>query len=510
MGIPSYFRGILQKYPGCLLSNLPKKPSALCFDFNCLIYRCLKSPSMPVYSVITEDEWEKQLLEEIEKSVLEIWKISGKPSRVFLAVDGVVPMAKIRQQRVRRFKSAWLRKLSHSGEAWDTNAITPGTRFMECLKQKLNALSKKHIGWIVSGVDEYGEGEHKIMNWLRHLTIDSDPQDLKDIVVYGLDADLILLTMLVGETQNLPMFLLREKQEFGRTMGIDKEKQEYQFMNIREFKEKLGLKTRSDVLNYIGYMSLMGNDFLPHSLTHKLSEDGHDFVLHELRNQREKLIDDDGRVSTLVLKGVFERWSHDEDSRMMHMITKKREQAARGVGKGMSEEDGLPLQWNVEAAFLEGGKLRGGWRDVYWNFLHIQADVDHICQEYLKGVQWIMDYYLGKPVTMSWMFPAWIPPLWSDLARFVSKGVPVDMGEVGVTPSPEEQLAMVLPLESWNLVRSPHLRRLPVELPSMWPRKFGFQSVGRKWLWECEALIPVLTVERLRGASVRDTLNKTI
>ena len=111
---------------------------------------------------------------------------------------------------------------------------------------------------------------------------------------------------------------------------------------------------------------------------------------------------------------------------------------------------------------------------------------------------------------MFWMFPAWIPPLWSDLARFVSKGVPVDMGEVGVTPSPEEQLAMVLPLESWNLVRSPHLRRLPLELPSMWPRKFGFQSVGRKWLWECEALIPVLTVERLRGASVRDTLNKTI
>jgi 5'-3' exonuclease len=381
---------------------------------------------------------------------------------------------------------------------------------MECLKQKLNALSKKHIGWIVSGVDEYGEGEHKIMNWLRHLSIDSAKKDSKDIVVYGLDADLILLTMLVGETQNLPMFLLREKQEFGRSLGLIKEKQEYQFMNIREFKEKLGLKTRSDVLNYIGYMSLMGNDFLPHSLTHKLSEDGHDFVLHELRNQREKLIDDDGRVSMFVLKGVFERWSQDEDSRMMHMITKKREQAARGLGKGMSEEDGLPLQWNVEAAFLEGGKLRGGWRDVYWNFLHIQADTDHICQEYLKGVQWIMDYYLGKPVTMSWMFPAWIPPLWSDLARFVSKGVPVDMGEVGVIPSPEEQLAMVLPLESWNLVRSPHLRRLPVELPSMWPRKFGFQSVGRKWLWECEALIPVLTVERLRDASVRDTLNKSI
>jgi 5'-3' exonuclease len=64
---------------------------------------------------------------------------------------------------------------------------------------------------------------------------------------------------------------------------------------------------------------------------------------------------------------------------------------------------------------------------------------------------------------------------------------------------PQEQLAMVLPLSSWGLIRDPSLRTLPSVCPQMWPIKFPFFSVGRKWLWECEARIPVLTAGRLRG-----------
>jgi hypothetical protein len=63
---------------------------------------------------------------------------------------------------------------------------------------------------------------------------------------------------------------------------------------------------------------------------------------------------------------------------------------------------------------------------------------------------------------------------------------------------PAEQLAMVLPVESWGLIRDPKLRLLPLLAPQMWPQQFEFLSVGRKWLWECEARIPVLTAERLR------------
>ena len=184
MGIPSYFRNILRSYPGCITRV---KGDVLCFDFNCLIYRCIKS--MPEY--VDHDVWEGLLLEEIKKTVLEVWREAGSPKKVFIAVDGVVPMAKIRQQRVRRFKSAWLRSTgSGPGQAtWDSNSITPGTRFMEKLDAMLNGINK---GWMVSGVSDEGEGEHKIMRWLRSTRPEGK------ILVYGLDADLILLSMLVG------------------------------------------------------------------------------------------------------------------------------------------------------------------------------------------------------------------------------------------------------------------------------------------------------------------------
>lgn len=437
------------------------------------------------------DAWEKHLLKEVERTVKEVWVTAGKPDRVLLAVDGVVPMAKIRQQRVRRFKSAWLRSSSVSGESWDTNAITPGTEFMNSLGLVLDGLSRKHTGWTVSGVDEHGEGEHKIMKWLRDGAFEGD------IVVYGLDADLILLSMLVGEEKGLNLFLMREKQEFGRmaTVTTGEGHQEYQFMNIREFQGRLGL-SGDNVLNYIGYMSLMGNDFLPHSLTHKLSDDGHEFVIRSMAEQKAPLIEN-GRVSLSVLKDVLLSWSRGEEDRMLHMIRKKREQAMRGVSKGMAAEEGLPLKWDAEAALMDGAALKRDWKSEYWRLLHANYDVDQVCGEYIKGFQWIIDYYTGKPVNSSWIFPAWIPPLWSDLATFLEVERSVEIVGSGAVPLPAEQLAMVLPLESWGLVKG-DLRRLPGLMPQMWPRKFGFVSLGRKWLWECEAKIPVLMVERIR------------
>ena len=114
----------------------------------------------------------------------------------------------------------------------------------------------------------------------------------------------------------------------------------------------------------------------------------------------------------------------------------------------------------------------------------------------MKGLQWIIDYYLGRPVSYSWYFPWNVPPLWGDLAAHMrSVAAPTPSPPV----APQEQLAMVLPMDSWWLVRDPKLRAAPGKLPAYWPQRFGFFSVGRRWLWECEAEVPILTAERLTG-----------
>jgi 5'-3' exonuclease len=453
---------------------------------------------MPVYTLESEETWEAALFVEIERTVLEVWGAAGKPATVYLAIDGVVPMAKIRQQRVRRFKSALMRK------GWDTNAITPGTRFMEKLGLMLKGLCSARK-WILSGADEEGEGEHKIMNWLRSYAKASASADVKakagPVIVYGLDADLILLTMLVGEQLDLDMYLLREKQEFGhKYLQGTQGPQLYQMLDVNEFQGRLGISGEEEVLNYIALMSLMGNDFLPHSLSHKLSDGGHECVLESLQGLRlNGWLIANGRYKPEVLFDIFKSWSLEEDSRILHMVQKKREQARRGVGKGMDPSEGLPLEWAVEDELMSGSALKEEWKDVYWSWIHPSFDKahkDYICGEYLRGFQWILDYYSGRQVNKSWMFPAWIPPLWSDLSIFAAT-VSHDTQEE-IRPEPQEQLAMVLPLESWGLIRKTDLRRLPVLAPQMWPRTFGFFSLGRKWLWECEARIPVLTAGRLR------------
>ena len=510
MGIPSYFRRILQAYPGCLVKQAPAKASVLAFDFNCLIYRCIRAPGMAPYPGVDDfhasEEWESSLLKEVCTAVKEIWTEAGRPSRVFLAIDGVVPMAKIRQQRVRRFKSAWIRHQYGGHASWDSNAITPGTEFMEKLGRELKKLvAGQGKGWILSDASEPGEGEHKIMRWLRSPTTKLPSGD---ILVYGLDADLILLSMLVSAQTGRSLWLMREKQEFGLSKKAVKAdpsaKFEYQYLCVDEFITRIGVNGFDEILNYIGIMSFMGNDFLPHSLTHKLNDDGHECVMRVFQTcKREKQwLIQDSSVQVAVLLNIVKQWALEEEDRMLHMIQEKQKVASRGVGKGMEEYEALPHEWAVENELLQGKGLRKDWRSQYWSFVHPAVGEDEkrvYCEEYIRGFQWILDYYLGfrEDVSLQWMFGAWLPPLWSDFACLKTVDLKIVLEE-GKPIAPQEQLAMVLPFESWGLIRDPTLRRLPVVAPQMWPVKFSFLSLGRRYFWECEARIPVLTAARLR------------
>jgi 5'-3' exoribonuclease 2 len=92
---------------------------------------------------------------------------------LFMAIDGVAPRAKMNQQRSRRFRSAQEAKVKaeekelaikeweamgkevsdewKNEQAWDTNAITPGTPFMTLLAKSLRYWVAKKLnedpGW---------------------------------------------------------------------------------------------------------------------------------------------------------------------------------------------------------------------------------------------------------------------------------------------------------------------------------------------------------------------------
>jgi 5'-3' exoribonuclease 2 len=148
--------------------------------------------------------------------------------------DGVAPRAKMNQQRSRRFRSAQeakekeadkqellkLLKQQNGGDlpaenaesvvkkAFDSNSITPGTPFMDILAISLRYWCQYKLntdpGWaklkvIISDATVPGEGEHKIMDFVRSQRASPDHDPNTSHVIYGLDADLIMLGLATHE-----------------------------------------------------------------------------------------------------------------------------------------------------------------------------------------------------------------------------------------------------------------------------------------------------------------------
>lgn len=178
-----------------------------------------------------------------------------KPTELFyIAIDGVAPFAKIRQQRTRRFKSfsdqVLFNNIKHKhgkpsvephklNKQWTNACITPGTMFMEQLHNKI----KEHIGekmaeWktnspelkvIYSSCYTPGEGEHKL---ITHIKQNRD--DTKTKVIYGLDADLIFLALACDQPN---IYLLREAQQMGTTSDNKTATSDFNYVAIDVMKD---------------------------------------------------------------------------------------------------------------------------------------------------------------------------------------------------------------------------------------------------------------------------------
>lgn len=241
--------------------------------------------------------------------------------------DGVAPRAKMNQQRSRRFKAALESKqekeLARSkleedlargrislaeyeqqkaadtmGWHFDRNCITPGTEFMDNVAKALRFYAYertttnpawKNIQVIISDASVPGEGEHKIMDWIRKQKSQPNYDPNTKHVLCGLDADLIMLGLALHE----PHFtILREFVAFGKPNPHERTSREagqpevhhpYQFLRLSILREYLEIDLRVNGLNfpwdleraiddYVFLCFFVGNDFLPHMPTLDIRE----------------------------------------------------------------------------------------------------------------------------------------------------------------------------------------------------------------------------------------------
>jgi len=155
-----------------------------------------------------------------------------------ISFDGVAPIAKLNQQRERRFKAAYIKQLTQelqlSESSWDTANITPGTYFMSNLNKNLHKYYDSKENILLTTSDERGEGEHKIFDYIRSNSLIWD----KINVIYGLDADLIMLALNHCDI-NPNIYLLREAPHFINQFVKDLIPNELYLLDIQEFADKI-------------------------------------------------------------------------------------------------------------------------------------------------------------------------------------------------------------------------------------------------------------------------------
>uniref|UniRef100_A0A4W6FTE8 5'-3' exoribonuclease n=1 Tax=Lates calcarifer TaxID=8187 RepID=A0A4W6FTE8_LATCA len=349
MGVPAFFRWLSRKYPSIIVHCVEEKgkecngvripvdttkpnPNEVEFDnlyldMNGIIHPCTHPEDKPAPK--NEDEMMVAIFEYIDR----LFNIV-RPRRVlYMAIDGVAPRAKMNQQRSRRFraskegvelveeKNRMREEIIQRGgylppeeikERFDSNCITPGTEFMDnlahCLRYYVADRLSNDPGWrnvtvFLSDASVPGEGEHKIMDFVRRQRAQPNHDPNTHHCLCGADADLIMLGLATHEPNftiireefkpNKPrpcalcgqmgheikdcQGTAREKQgqhdEFADTMPAAE--QEFIFIRLCVLREYLARELtmaslpfpfdfERSVDDWVFMCFFVGNDFLPH------------------------------------------------------------------------------------------------------------------------------------------------------------------------------------------------------------------------------------------------------
>ena len=298
------------------------------------------------------------------------------------------------------------------------------------------------------------------------------------------------------------IYLMREEMDFGSVVVDIFEKEKFLYLDIEELKKQLFQNpTKQYIEDYIMMMSLLGNDFVPHSISLTIKDGGYVILYNLLRkfhNQNMFLVKD-GKVNWEILKLFIKEFYNQEESLIEHMCKKKKQSFAY---KGKTEYEQkmanvytLPSKWFVEKEICDQ-RMVYGWDDIYYSKF-VNKDKNIVLKEYVKGLQWILDYYNGNEIEFDWYYPYMYPPLWRDFYEYINNDISI-VYDIKPAIKPEQQLALVLPPHSYNLISNTKYKEFLVKYPQYFPQKFNVHSLGKKWIYECESNIPIFSSKFLR------------
>lgn len=474
MGIPSYYKKISKKFPRCIRETKDMGGKIkLFFDFNGLIHTVVNEANE------CELNDNKVLFEKI---LLYYQKIVEyiRPVFVMIAIDGVCPRAKMIQQRIRRYKSAKDRQ-----SIFDRNAISPGTEWMKELCIYLGKYFENQSNVIFYDANIPGEGEHTIYNYIRNDENDEETR----YVVYGLDADLIMLSFVSMKDH---IYLLRERQSFDK--NYNGEKVLYNFLDISELKNGLILfteeqndvkiKNRQQFLDdYVFFTFLLGNDFMPHLNSLSINNNGIELLIKNYIDMRK-------RMNSGLVSRQYMRINTNALYSMLKSLVDKEDILVKEVSKKIYMNKDKQLNY-----------YHKNWKmNYYYHFFYTydKGYINNVCERYCEMLNWTFKYYFTGCPSWRFFYNYRAPPCLSDILEFIGKN---DLNkynfESDMPYTQNQQLMMILPPKSINLVPEKYRSLISNELVEFYPLDYKLEVVGKAVDWMHEPIIPEIEDEMI-------------
>ena len=519
MGIPSYFSHIIKNHRNIIQNvNSVSSVQNLYLDSNSIIYDSVYK-LQNLYQ--NDQQFEALVIKEVQNTLFNYISVL-KPKRVFIAFDGVAPIAKLQQQRERRFKSQFFNELYESSNIknnskWNTVAITPGTQFMEKLHDEFQDFDKKIIHKFsfvkeskFSSWKEAGEGEHKIFEFIRNVNHQNEVT-----LVYGLDADLIMLSICHLQYCN-KLYLYRETPEFIKSIDSSlKPNEQYilhigylgdQIYEILNSKNNKPNATKYDILqDYIFLCFLLGNDFMPHFPALNIRTNGI-YHLTECYNQHmnktiiknNTIIWQTFREFVNILKEYEPIWIIEE----YDGLVKKEKQFIKATNDEEKKNKimNIPANNRTIEHFINPHEL--GWETRYYDkCFHITYEtsrIKQICHNFLEALEWTYTYYTNGCKCWNWKYNYNYAPLLKDLydyipffeTEFINNGSKIPL-------QPHIQLAYVLPPDSLDFITHPKLNDLKLYLETI-SSSYNIEWTFCKYLWEAHVHMPEIKIDQLK------------
>lgn len=465
-----------------------------------------------------------------------------KPEYVYIAIDGVAPMGKILQQRQRRYKYLFDNEIKLVEKEQkilietitDENIsvplkpissieLTPGTPYMERIHllmiNYLEQLKQKNIKCIYSSYHQVGEGEHKILQYIK-----TNIKPNNTIVIYGLDADLLFLSLSVDI--NCDLYVMREQQIFSNEkLDFDKEIN-YNYVKIKDLQVIIN-ELEININDFIVCCYLVGNDFLPALLTLDIKKGGLDKILTAYSNVKNKFTKE--KFNTIVnIKIINNKKTFSINHNFLFELFVQLQRTETFVWENMNRGDftNKNIKYNKDDSqelkkFISGesanidclNKIEFNSKLEYYNhYLGLNelssttTIIKQMVHDYIVGIEWCINYYFDDCKCWKQGYNFSISPLISDIVNYYPKKIKLTNTKCELNPI--EGLLLAIPPNTYKYVISSEIINKLKEhkrIGYMFPQSFDLDINKESMYWKCNVNIPM--VEYNEYLNVIKTLN---